>query len=113
MFLALELSRAWEYFNDLGVTKRITSCKRCETHEHTTDQCDKPDPDMQSETFSDKCRVCSSDHVVNDKVGFIALRIVDSLELDTSILLVPQAPALTSGSDLETSLYRRLALYML
>jgi hypothetical protein len=46
---ALELSRAWKYFNDLGVTKRITSCKQCETHEHTTDQCDKPDPDMRSE----------------------------------------------------------------
>ncbi|KAG5663692.1 hypothetical protein KAF25_006277 [Fusarium avenaceum] len=46
---AFELSRTWKYLNDLGVTKRITSCKGCETHEHTTDQCDKSDPDMHSE----------------------------------------------------------------
>lgn len=46
---ALELSRAWKYLNDFGVTKRIVSCKRCETHKHTTDQCDKSDPDMHSE----------------------------------------------------------------
>jgi hypothetical protein len=47
---ALELSRIYDSVAKLGVNKRITSCKNCETPGHPSDQCKGNDLDMSSET---------------------------------------------------------------
>jgi hypothetical protein len=47
---ALELSRVYDFVASLGVNKRIASCKRCETSEHSLQQCTNNDPDMSDKT---------------------------------------------------------------
>ncbi|QPC77701.1 hypothetical protein HYE68_008453 [Fusarium pseudograminearum] len=49
---AQDLARVYEFFAKRNVNKRIKSCKKCETHDHTTDDCTADDINMSDKSVT-------------------------------------------------------------